>query len=341
MHNGILVARRCRFQQASVAVMRSRSAVAGSGQVSFEDCIFENNPGFVFVFERFEGREAVPGIVLRSCWNEHNATADVRLRLGGREWPPVFLFADRVASIECHDTPPGTVILLGDTSFTTRTCALDLFDVVHVDEAATVTHHDARIYGGKAVAGLTVSLGNANMKNLGPTGAIFRLLHRSAMVKPASTATQDVNTCRLPILINGSRRSLTQPIRDAVLPGESLSQEMTLVGGDHVFLNRVTVLAGLFVAWTFCFRRMNGDPPTFQVTGSEAISTTRPLTEQDWTIIGGLAFVNHTIPQLGFWLQADGRATIRIGGYQLLALPTRQAATEILNDRLFRDAPVV
>lgn len=338
MHNGALIARRCHFQRAVNAVMRSRSDVAGSGQVVFEDCIFENNPGFVFIFERFESRDSVPGIVLRSCWNEANATGTQRLRLGGRDWAPAFIVADSVASIECQDTPPGSVVLLGDTSLITRGCALDLFDVTHADAAATVVHHDARIFGGKVVDGLTTSVVNANQKNEGPSGAIFRLPHRIATMRPAMSGSHDTSLCRSPILVDGSRRSMTQPVRDAVMPGEEISQELTLMPGDKIFLNKVAVPAGAFVAWTFSYRLVAGDPAIFQVTGSEAISTTVPTSSRDWATIGGVTFVRRTIAELGFWFTAQRTATLRLGGYQLLCLPTRSAATEHLNDRLFRSA---
>lgn len=341
MHNGVLHARRCHFQRATAAVMRSRSDVAGTGQVTFEDCVFENNPGFVLVLERFEGREAVPGIVLRSCWNEGNATGGRAraLTLAGRKWEPAFLFANGVAQIECRDTPVGRVILLGDTSLTTHASALDMFEIAHADPAATVTHHEARVFGGKTVDGLTQSLTNANLKNTGPTGAFFRLPHRSGVARPVLRGAHDVSACREPILLRGTRNIATSPARDAILPGEAISQDVALGAGDHVFLNDMNTRdAGVFVGWTFSYRLLDGAPPELQVTGDVGLSTTTPLEAADWTTLGGIAFAPRPIAHLGFWLKAAGPARLRVGGFQLICFPDRREAVEMLNDRLFRNA---
>lgn len=336
MHNGVLIARRCCFQRSSVAVLRCRSDVAGSGQIVFEECIFENNPGFVIVLERFESREAVPGVTLRSCWNENNATSNTTLRVGGRDQSPAFLFADRVASVECVDTPVGSVVLLGDTSLTTRGCALDLFQIIYADPAASVVHHEARVFGDKIIDGITVSVTNANQKNEGSSGSIFRLPHRSAIIQPVIADPHSISQCQSPIIVTGSRKMATKSVQDAILPGKNISQEISLAEGDQIFLNDITMPAGMFVAWTFCFRLVGGIAPTFQVTGSLAITTIAPLDAVGWTTIGGITFVNAPIKQLGFWLRGRGSAELRIGGYQLVGFRTRTAANELLNDRLFR-----
>lgn len=336
MHNGVLTARRCCFQQAAAAVFRSHSDVAGSGQIVFEDCIFENNPGSIIVLERFESRDAVPGVTLRSCWNENNATSVATLRLANHDQPPVFLFADRVASIECIDTPVGRVALFGDTSLTTRGCALDLFEVTHADAAASVVHHDARVFGDRNIAGLTVSVTNANQKNKDSSGSIFRLPHRYAIIRPEITGVHSISLCHSSFILNGSRQIATKAVQDAILPSRTSSQEIVIAQGDQVFLNAVAIPAGVFVAWTFCFKLVQGAPPTFQVTGSSAVTAIAPLDSKDWTTIGGVTFVPVPIKQLGFWLRGSGNARLRIGGYQLICFPTRAAANELLNDRLFR-----
>lgn len=341
MHNGVLSARRCHFQRATKAVLYVDSDVAGSGQINFDQCIFESNPGFVLAVARFESRDAVPGIVVRSCWNEANATGGGRssLALGGREREPVFLFADRVASIEFHDTPPGRMVLLGDTTVTTRLSALDLLEVAHADPAANLSHHEARIFGDKVVDGLTYSLSNANQKNMGPTGAIFQLPHRGGVVRPELAGAHDVNACRAPFVVDGSRRTATTSFADAILPGAAASQQLDMRAGDEFFVNAIRIPAPGFIAWTFAYRLAGGQAPDFQVSGRAAISTVTPLESPDWATLGGVAFVDRPLDQLGFLLQASKLASVRLGGFQLVSFPTRQAATEMLNDRLFRDRP--
>jgi len=341
MHNGVLSVRRCHFQRASKAVVYIDSDVLGSGQIVFDQCLFESNSGFVFVFVRFEARESVPGISIRSCWNEANAIGgrNTGLVLGGRRRDPVFLFADRVASIEFHDTPPGGMILLGDTTVTTRLCALDQLDVVHADPAAGLQHHEARIFGDKVVKGTTTSVANANQKNSGPTGAIFRLPHRNGIVRPVPTGAYDTNMCGTPFLVNGTRREGTRSVTDAILPGVTLSQQLDMQSGDTFFTSTIALPVPAYVAWTFTYRLVRGAAPDFQVSGRAAISTVAPLDSADWATIGGIAFVERPLDQLGFMLRTAGPASIRLGGYQLMCFSTRQAATDMLNDRLFRDAP--
>lgn len=342
MHGGVLVARQCHFQRATAAVVNLRSEVPGSGQVTFEECLFENNPGSVIVLERFESREGVPGVTLRSCWNEANATGgrDHRLTVDGQEYDPVFLFAKDVAAIELHDTPPGKTVLIGETSLTTRASALDMFEVVLADRSATIAHHEARLFGGRTIAGTTHSLTNANLKNEGPTGGFFHLLPRAMVSRTAVAGANDTNACRAPILLRGTRNIQTRPAADAILPGEERSQDIFLDTKDHVFLNALDTLApDQFVLWTFAYRWLGGDAPELQVTGDAALSTVTSLARSDWSTLGGIALARTRIKSLGFWLRAEGAGQIRIGGYQLLCFPTRQAATDMLNARLFVERP--
>lgn len=342
MHNGVLSARRCHFQEAAKAVLYADSTVAGSGQVVFDQCLFENNPGFVFVFDRFESREGVPGVSVRSCWNEANGTGGTAsaLTLGGRQRTPVFLFADRLGLIEFHDTPLGPVLLLGDTSLVTRSCALDLFAVEEADASASITHHEARIFGNRVVPGLTQSLTNANQKNTGPRGAIFRLPHRIGIVHPLLDLPHVASACRAPMIADGTRRLGTRTVADAILPSVIGSQQFDLDGNDGVFIATTAVPQAVWIAWTLAYRKITGAPPNLSVNGRMGVSVVAPLDASDWTTIGGIAFVDRPLDQLGFLLQATGRGSVCIGGYQLLCFPTRQAATEMLNDGLFREPAV-
>jgi len=342
MHNGVLSAHRCHFQGATKAVLYTDSDVAGSGQIIFDQCLFEANPGFVFAFARFESRDGVPGISVRSCWNEANATGGnaSALQLGGKHRTPVFLFADRVGSITFEDTPLGSVVLLGDTTIVTRSCALDLVELVEVDRAASLVHYDARIFGGNVVAGLTRSVANGNQKNFGPTGAIFRLPHRLGIIYPEINDAHAVGTCGAPMIVDGSRRMTTHSVPDAILPGVRTSQQLDLAAGDAGYAAMIAVPQPTYIAWTFAYRKISGGRLDFVVAGRAGVSTVTMLDAAEWTTIGGIAFVDRPLDQLGFLLRAAAGASVRMGGYQLICFPTRAAATEMLNDGLFRDRPV-
>ncbi|WP_156359998.1 hypothetical protein [Sphingomonas sp. Leaf10] len=339
MHSGVLSVRRCHFQDARKAVLYVDSPVIGSGQIVFDECIFENNPGFVFVFVRFESRDGVPGVSIRSCWNEANGTGGIEnaLVLAGKRQMPAFLFADRVGTIDFHDTPLGKIILLGDTSITTRSCALDLFAVEHADAAAAIVHYDARIFGGQVVPGVTRSLANANQRNSGPGGAIFQLPHRIGVVHPQIDEAYAVSTCHDPIVADGKRRLATHSVVDAILPGSMVSQQMEFETGDGVYLGPIQVPRAAWIAWTLAYRKVAGGAPTLSINGRMGVSVNAPLDATEWTTIGGVAFVDRPLDQIGFLLQATTRASLRIGGYQLICFRTRQAATEMLNDQLFRE----
>ncbi len=342
MHNGVLSARRCHFQEAVKAVLYVDSTVAGSGQIVFDECTFENNPGFVFVFARFESRDGVPGISVRSCWNEANGTGGTasELQLAGKRRKPVFLFADHVALIEFMDTPPGSMVLVGDTTVITRSCALDLLNVVEAHSAANITHYDARIFGDKAVAGLTRSLANGNQKNFGPTGAIFRLPHRVGIILPRISEAHAVGVCDRPMIVDGKRRMVTRSVDDAILPGVTVSQQLDLAAGDAGYVGMIAVPGPTYVAWTFTYRKIAGGDVEFVVAGRAGISTLIKLNMVDWTTIGGIAFIDQQLDQLGLLLRSTNAASVRIGGYQLICFPTRAAATEMLNDGLFRGRSV-
>lgn len=341
MHNGVLTARGCHFQGASKAVVYVESAIPGSGLIAFDQCIFENNPGSVFVFARFESRDGVPGISIRSCWNEANATGgdSSSIQLGGRRQLPVFLLADRVAQIEFTDTPVGTMVLKGDTTVLTKACALDLLDIVASDPASSVTHDDARVFGGKTIGGLTRSLANGNQRNAGPAGAIFHLPHRIGIVYPEPTGSHSASTCAAPIIVEGRRRVTTHSVADAVLPGVKTSQQLEFVPDDMGYVTSIAVPGRSFLAWTFTYRKVGGADMEFVVAGREGVSTATTLKGTDWTTIGGVAFIEPRLDQLGLLLHCATPASLRIGGYQMSVFTTRAAATEMINDRLFRAGP--
>lgn len=341
MHNGVLTAQGCHFQGASKAVVYVESAIPGSGLIAFDQCLFENNPGSVFVFARFESRDGVPGISIRSCWNEANATGgdSSSILFGDRRQPPVFLLADRVAQIEFTDTPVGTMVLRGDTTVLTKACALDLLDVVASDPASNVTHDDARVFGGKVIDGLTRSLANGNQRNSGPAGAIFRLPHRIGIVHPEPTGVHSASTCITPLIVEGRRRVTTQSVADAVLPGMKISQQLEFLADDMGYVTSIAIPGRSFLAWTFTYRKVGGGDMEFVVAGREGVSTATTLGNPDWTTIGGVAFIERPLDQLGLLLRCTTPAAVRIGGYQMSTFTSRAAATEMINDRLFRAGP--
>ncbi|MEH3124150.1 MAG: hypothetical protein PGN16_19650 [Sphingomonas phyllosphaerae] len=337
MHSGIIRAQGCHFQGATKAAIYVDSPTPGSGLITFEACLFENNPGSVFVFSRFEGRDGVPGISIQSCWNENNATADESsaLQIGNRLQPPVFLFADRVAQIEFTDTPVGTMVLRGDTTVLTKRCALDLLNVIASDLAASITHDDARAFGGKVIDGVTRSIANGNQRNEGPAGPIFRVPHRIAIVHPKPTTPYLANSCDAPITLEGKRRITTKSVPDAVLPGMTSSQQVDFSAGDTSYAGLISTPERTFLAWTFTYRKISGANVEFVVAGSEGISTAASLNASDWTTIGGVAYIEHALDQLGFLLRCTEPSSIRIGGYQMITFSTRAAATAMINNGLF------
>lgn len=330
MHAGVLTVRDCHFTGARRAVAYLNSAVPGTGAVLFDNCIMERNPGFVFYVAAFADVEATTDFVVRNCWNEANATANDVL-IDGRREPARYASLRDVGMIRFEGTPLGS-LTLRNAVVETWHCPLDQLTAVDRDRSSTLRHHEARGFGGYEPLGLALSVAAAAQSDPGGRALTFVLPPRTRQVSlPAADVRMSI-TGAAPLVLVGSHSVTTQPTREAVLPGMSFSQRVTLRAGMKIFPKPVAIPPGAWIVWLFAYRLVAGSGTFFQVSGDRGISARRSLTADQWETLGGMAQVASGAKEISLWLiQEESSADILLGGYNLIAFADRQAAVEFLN----------
>ena len=116
MHAGCFEVRGGHMQGSEKAVCYVNGKnMTGSGQIVFDRVIMEANTGHVFYIKDFRGPEAVPGILVRSCWNEVNAEQALpalrktAVEVDGVSTPPVYAHLESVTHMRFEDTPVGAL----------------------------------------------------------------------------------------------------------------------------------------------------------------------------------------------------------------------------------------
>lgn len=128
----------------------------------------------------------------------------------------------------------------------------------------------------------------------------------------------------------------SSPVNDAVLPGQLVTQQVRLQPGTEVSPPPISLSAGQWIAWLYVYRHISGPVPTLSLTGSHGLTLDTPLGSMNWCTLGGMTFVPVDAPSVSFWHRCPAQpATLHIGGMNLLAFDTRQAARDFLNSGLF------
>lgn len=320
MHAGNCVARDCHFQGAQRAVVTLDSAVTGTGQITFDHCLFENNPGFVLFVTSMNGLDGVPALLLKSCWNENNATAPV-VDIGGRRLKPVFGDFTDAAMVRFEDTPPGP-LRLRNSVVATRDCALDRLTSIERDSRSTVRHSEARAFGSMVPKGTAASVAAAFQ--FGPNRA-------PSFAMPPRTGTRTGSGLRVLMAapenagftLAGNRPAPSRPVA-----GE---QRVELGGGDRLHLTPLSAVDPGWIAWLFDYRLVAGTAPAFQVGGGSGLSTSVPLDADVRTCLAGLSAVDARLTDIGLLVNADADATLALFGANLVWFATRQDALDFVN----------
>jgi hypothetical protein len=320
MHAGCMVARSCHFQGASTAVARIVGQVTGAGQILFEECIFESNPGCVLILDALNNTDATPALTLRSCWNENNGTA-ATVSFEGRRFAPVFGALTDTGPIRAEDTPVGSVTLLRSTLMT-RHCPLDRFAIVSRDAASTVVHEHARGFGSFQPAGRVLSVAAAYQ--FLPNRALFFPMppRRRGTVTQAGAASLAVAQARGPLVVvgNGGVATLAdRRWRPAAMGAVRLAEEGS-VGPES------------WLAWLFQYRANGEGAPRLELTGGYGVGSA-VLDQADETALAGMTLLPAGARSLGFYLSAPAGSTavIDIGPVNLVRFATRQAALDFVN----------
>lgn len=334
MHAGVLTTRDCHFSGARVAVVHIDSPVAGTGAVLFDNCIMERNPGFVFHVPAFANGDAVTDFVVRDCWNERNATA-AQVTVGGRRVPVRYGLFANAGMIRFDGTPLGSLTLRNAVVDTYR-CPLDNLSLLERDARSTIRHHEARGFGSYAPLGLVTSLAAAAQSEPPGRALSFVLPHRTSLTGSSGGRVLLSSRTQEPLVLVGSVSVATRSESGAILPGVRSSQRVTLRRGMQVFPAPSPVPPGSWLAWLFTYRLVSGNAPFFQVSGDRGISARRLLNAYNWETLGGMAEVAPGAREISLWMiQDDDDAELLLGGYNLVAFETRQAALDFLNSGSF------
>lgn len=333
MHAGNIVVRASHFQRAREAVFRMDSPVTGSGQITFLDCIMESNPGIIFDIRNLNAVDSVPAMLVSRCWNEQNGTAPTVV-IDGKAEKPVYARLTNCSLIRFEDTPVGP-LTLRNSVVRTLDCSLDQLKAVEQDNTSLIEHTRARMFSGPTPPGQVASV-EATYLNAPGRGVSFILPHRHGLSQGYGKAVKISIQADSGIAFSGTATTASTPVRQAVLPGRSIAQQLDLQPGMQIFPTPVGLKAGSWIAWLYIYCHVRGTAPTLSLTGSHGLTLETPLAAPEWSTLGGMTFVAEDAPSISFWHRcAGGPATILIGGMNLLSFSSRQAARDFINGGLF------
>lgn len=333
MHSGNILVRGTHFQQARDAVLKIDSTVTGSGQITFQDCIMEANPGIVFDIRNLNANDSVPAVLVSRCWNEQNGTAP-SVMIDGRPEKPVYARLKNCSLIRFEDTPIGPLVL-HNSVVRTLDCSLDQLHSIAHDADSLVEHTRARMFSGPIPPGRVSSI-EATYLNTPGRGVSFSLPHRTALSGAYGTAIKTSTRADRPIRFSGSAAVVTRSVSDSVLPEAVIGQELSLEPGMQIFPSAVALSAKCWIAWLFVYRKVLGSVPTLTLTGSAGLTLETPLASAEWCTLGGMAFVEKDVSSASFWIHCGAApATIHLGGMNLVSFETREQARDFLNSGLF------
>jgi hypothetical protein len=308
MHSGNVLAQDCHFSGARKAVFLLKSGVTGTGQITFDRCIMELNEGFVFYVDTMNGVEGVPGMLIRSCWNEANASkASVDVDQPVR---PIYGYFRNASLIRFEDTPLGDLDLIG-TTIETIDCSLDRLRNVRTDASSTLVHRHARGFGSFAPKGLVESV--AASYQFGPNRALSFVMPIPRR-QPGPTRYQSAMLVTQQLADGSARVALGPGQRQRLLPPGWVAPDRWL-------------------AWSCECRRVAGAPATLSVSGQSGISAPVPIDHDQFRSIAGMARCDERVDDIQVEAVADvgAASVIELRRVQLVSFARRQDALDYLN----------
>ena len=332
MHAGNIYCVRTHFSGARQAVFHFSGRVTGNGQISFENCIMESNPGFVFFVDGLNSQDSVPGMTVSSCWNEENGTApSVTMEPEIGPVQPVYgLFRD-AAFVRFIDTPLGNLVLTNSVIQSER-CPLDRLRSAKLDRRSTLRHFEARGFGSYHPIGVTTGIAAA-YQNDPPGRALSFAVPPPNQELPINALNWGLGSRgQARVQLSGSRAITTEP---GSRSDGRLFQRASLQAGDVVMPAPVDI-APCWLIWLYIYRLPGGVSVDLAVAGHDGIALYRPLDGSGWQAIAGIAEVAKTQVGVSFWHRANREGLLDIGGFHLLCFPTREEATSCLNSDSLR-----
>ncbi len=328
MHPGNMIVSNCYFSGGKKSSIYIDGGVSGAGQVTFQNCIFELNPGTVFDIRNFPVAVS-PGVSILSCWNELNYTDSTRV---GRSW---FANFERVESVYFHDTPVGPM-RLRQSNVTTHQCDLTFLDTVDIDADSTLTHHNARAFSGTP-QGLVESIGSISSNADQINCASF------AMPRPVHIGTDPQKTLyafdgQSPLTLGAAQTVTSAPMTtDPALPHPySTTQSLAIRRGETLATkDRFAVPANVWLVFQYVARIEDGDGVHVQINGPKAVGGAMQVTGRQWRCYTSI--LHHNGPEasdMSIYHFGQGRGTIwRVAGISLVAFASAQEALAHANSK--------
>lgn len=328
MHAGCLFVHRSRMEYFSRAMLFLDSST-DSGQVIFENNIFEAGDGFVAYVRTFNNSGGMPGVSFRNNWNEKTATGRNLEIEGHRHDRARFLFAKNSSSaIRFEDTPIGDVELIA-SSVETHNCNLQNLSEAILDDRSTLRHHNARSFSGT------------------PPGQIL------SIASPPSTAGLRTPWFRFARPMT-STQAFAPAVRLRIPPGLSLEvggpervvaagaagRETDLMhrdGSGNVLLARHASLGGpCWIVSAYIYRVATGDDAFLSVNGTSGLSGEGHLSSRTWEMLVNVSENASNEPQrVTFYHRAPKATTIQVGGAVILSFVTLQDAMAFVDQQSF------
>lgn len=334
MHNGNLVVRHCHMDGARKAVFFVDGPETGTGQIIFDGCIMEANPGFVFFANNINSADSVPGMLAKNCWNEANG-ANPATVIEGQSHPTRYARFRNSSFVRFDDTPIGSLSLVNSV-VVTENCALDQLRGLDLDANSTIEHFRARGFGSYVPLGRVNSVAAAYQSDPPGRALTFSMPHRTALTVAERPHALLRNACLAPIRFTGSAARETVTVADGVLPNATTAQELIVGPGESLFPPAVDMPPESWLVWIHAYRLVSGPPVGFSVTGGRGVSVDRPLDSSSWETLVGMAHTGPGGNDISLWHNGGAaRSVVRIGGYNLLAFATRQRALDFINGNMF------
>ena len=333
MHAGCFYLYRCNLEYANVACHYLNSSFAGSGQVVFDCCIMENNPGFLFFVQNF-ANNGDSGIVIRDCWNEQNYTSSSQVNVMGTNYTPTWGYFANTPLVEVENTQLGPVTLIS-SNLRTRRCAIDKMtpgnavagaggvsgaNSCSIDSNSSMLVEDAQMFYGSANPVYTRSL----LWTAAGYASASVVKHRTWSTKGGHNSTNVLkNPCTSSFSTTGYVITTTNVATDGVL--FTPCQQMVAAGsGLATDPLGIVVTAGKYYVWGVTYKLISGTMPSISWPGGQPFTVNMPASSEWVTVMGICKATNTGTYNLNYNFSVA--ATIYLGGFFMLEFNTLQDA---------------
>jgi hypothetical protein len=329
MHNGCLFLTNSHLDSFDTAMIYIDSPTGDSGQVVIDNNIIENGAGFVIYVKQFNASGGVPGIVMRSNWNENTATGrDIDIEGEHHDRAQFIEARNATAEIRIEDTPLGDIKLV-NSSIKTVGCNLQNLKNIEMDSASTIIHDTARLFSGTTVGRVESIARPTNIVGLNTPW--FRMVEKrgKSPLGGAKILLAADGTKPFP-LIDSIRNVMSQSIlADAdhlaqaidIRPGQSV--RMFFATSSHVqwavtIINYRVIGAGLSIV-------------TVAITGDAGISGQGRLDSLTWESVVNISRIDKAGIRIAPYFSATTQTTLQIANIAIVAFETMQEALVFAN----------